>query len=446
MDMKEKKKKENHELVRELHYNKGLSITALANQFKKTERTIYRWLERLDGLKNREDMVKKKKCGRKSRYPPEIFERIIELKEEIPLRSAPMIHRRLKIEYKDSCPCLSTIQKFIRKKGLVSKPREQGQGYIKFQRSKPNDLWQVDIAGPQSVGHLKQLYLIAFIDDCSRFVVSAEYFRTQDAINVLTILKDAIISQGRPNQILADRGSQFWNALGELATRYFKLLNSLDVEPIYARARHPQTKGKIERWFRTVKQMFLVEARPLVKERPKHSLAEFNQKFKEWVEWYNTKKPHNSLPDRMPPNKVYFDVEKRIYRPLKVMINWDKWIHECEQRKVSKYNTISYKAQSFDIPPGHMRAKVDVIEHEDKLEIYYDNKLLIMHPYRVVTKLKERTLITRRIRKNGTISYKGKWYTIDYKLAGKTVEVQETDQGRNLLVYLNDKLIETLIL
>ena len=85
-------------------------------------------------------------------------------------------------------------------------------------------------------------------------------------------------------------------------------------------------------------------------------------------------------------------------------------------------------------------------KHEYKLEIYHKNKLLITHPYQVLTNLKKKTLITRRIRKNGTISYKGKWYTIDYKLAGKTVEVQETNQGRDLLVYLNDKLIQTLTL
>ncbi len=194
MDMKEKKKRELYELVRELHYNKGFSIKALANRFKKTERTIYRWLNHMCRMKDQEIPKKKKKHGRKRRYPLEIFERITELKQEIPLRSAPMIHRILELEYKDTCPCLSTIQKFLRKKGLVYKPREQSQGYKKFQRSKPNDLWQTDIAGPQTIGHLKQLYLIAFIDDCSRFVVAAHYFRTQKATNVLKVVKDAILS------------------------------------------------------------------------------------------------------------------------------------------------------------------------------------------------------------------------------------------------------------
>ncbi len=380
MNMKEKKKKELYELVRELHHNKGFSVEILAKRFKKTERTIYRWLKRGNSSTNTKNRKKQKKNGRSKQYPPEVFRHIVELKEENPHRSAPMIYRRLQEDFKDSCPCLSTIQKYIRKKGLVYRPREQNQGYKKFQREKPNDLWQIDIAGPQTIGHLKQLYLIALIDDCSRFVVAAEYFRTQKGTNVLKIVRDAVLSHGRANQILADRGAQFWNAMGELATKYSKLLESLDIEPIFAKPRHPQTKGKIERWFETVVQMFLVEARPFVKKRPKYSLADFNRLFKEWVEWYNTKKPHGSLPNRTSPNEVYFKTKDRIYRPLEVIVNWDKWLHEIGQRKVTNYNTISYKAQNFEVPPGYMRAKVDVIEYEDKIEIYHKDKLIITHP------------------------------------------------------------------
>lgn len=91
-----------------------------------------------------------------------------------------------------------------------------------------------------------------------------------------------------------------------------------------------------------------------------------------------------------------------------------------------------------------MRAKVEIIEYEDKIEIYHKDQLLITHPYQVSINPRKKTLFSRKIRMNGTISYKGKGYSIDYKLGGKTVEVQETNQGRNLLVYLNGVLIKTL--
>lgn len=444
MNLKEKKKRELYEEVRELYYNKGLSIQAIGDRYRKSVRTVYRWLKKARQEGTEKKPLPRKKYKRAKKYPPELFARIRELKKEIPRRSAPMIERILQLEFKDKSPSLSTIQKFLRKEGLIYKFREQRQGYKKFQRDKPNDLWQVDIAGVQPVTPLKEVYLIALIDDCSRFVVGAEYFRTQKGINVLKVIRDAICSYGRPNQILADRGTQFWNAIGDLGTKYSKLLESLDIEPIYARAYHPETKGKLERWFKTVIQMFLVEARHLINKRSKYSLAEFNQLLKEWVEWYNTKKPHSSLPDRTSPNTIFYDNKNRIYRPLQVKVNWDKWMQESEERKVNKYNTIAYKTQKFEVPPGYVRAKVVVIEYEDKVKIYHEDRLLITHPYHVLEKPKKEAIQIRRIRKNGVISYKGKEYSIDYKLAGKTVKVQENNQGRNLLVYLNGRLIKTI--
>ncbi|MHA1293706.1 MAG: helix-turn-helix domain-containing protein [Promethearchaeota archaeon] len=96
MNLKEKKKKELYELVREMYYNKGLSIKALAEKTGKSERTIYRWIKRGNQAETGKNQKKRKKYHRSKRYSCKIFERIIALKEEIPRRSAPMIHRILR--------------------------------------------------------------------------------------------------------------------------------------------------------------------------------------------------------------------------------------------------------------------------------------------------------------------------------------------------------------
>jgi len=441
MNMKDREKKEMYELLRELYYNKGFAISDLAIHFGKHKRTIYRWLK----AASQEDSLVYHKPINKSehprKYPQEIFNRIVQIKKELPQRTATLVHKKLKSEYFSNCPSISTIRKYIRDQGLSGDSKIQKQGYAKFERKKPNDLWQIDIAGVQTVGHLNQLYLIALIDDCSRFIVAAEYFKNQKGKNVIKIIRDAILAYGRPNQILADNGTQFRNIIGELGTKYSKMLESMDIQPIFAKLYHPETKGKLERWFGTVKKMFLIEARHSVKKNPQYTLADFNQTFKKWVNWYNTKKPHRSLPNRGYPAKNFFEIEDRIFRPLQVEVNWDKWIYELSQRKVNKYNQISYKSQKFDIPPGYSGSKINVIEHEDKIEIYFKEKLLISHPYKIFIKSKKET---RRISKNGTIAYKKKHYTIDYKLAGKTVEVQEINLGQTLLVYLDGVLIKTL--
>lgn len=441
---KDKKKSELRERAREMYYNLGWSIEDIAIELDRSKRTIYRCLNLLNNERAPVSHKSKKKSGRPKTYPPDMINRIIELKKELPQRSAPLVLKWLKKEFPDACPSLSYIRKIIRDNGLSNRSTDQKQGYRHFQRKKPNDLWQIDIAGVETVEHLKEVYLIALLDDCSRFTLAAQYFKEQTATNVIKVVRDAVLAHGRPNQILADNGTQFKNVLGELATKYSKLLESLGIKPIFARPRHPQTKGKLERWFKTVKQMFLIEARYHVKNNPECTFAEFRSMLEDWVKWYNTEKSHRSLPNKCPPAKIYFETEDRIFRPLQVKVNWNRWLHELSQRKVNKYNEIHYKSQLFSVPPGHSGSKIDVIEYEDKIELYFKDNLIMTHPYGPIIKPENIIKSTRKVRKNGTIAYKGKSHSIDYKLADRTVEVQESDDGRKLLVYLNGVLIKTL--
>ncbi len=439
--MKKTKNQKEREEARELFYNQGRSIRDLASRYGKCERTIYRWVynDNQEIATHQHPNIVNHSNRRK--YPPEVFAFIEKLKTEVPQRTAPTIMELVKKSFPNNTPSLSTIRSYIRNQGLTYKKRNRRVGYVKFERSKPNDLWQIDIAGVQTVGHLEKVYLIALLDDHSRFIVSAEYFKNQKGMNVIKVIRNAIMAYGRPNQILADNGTQFRNLIGELGTKYTRLLENLGIKPIFAKPYHPETKGKLERWFGTVKQMFLGEARFKVKNDPGCTLSDLNQMLKEWVDWYNTKKIHRSLPGNNPPSTRYFNSENRIFRPLKATVNWKRWLYEIEQRKVSKFNEIHYKAQKFSIPQGFSGIKVEVIEYEDKIEIYYKEKLVISHAYNIPIAIQRKE---RKITHAGLIMYKGKSYTIDYKLAGKTVVVQESNAGKNLLVYLNGVLIKTI--
>ena len=102
MNLKEKKKHELHEWVREMHFNQGLPVKALAAHFGKSERTIYRWLKQESSGGHINTQKSKKTYYRPKKYPPEIFNRIVKLKEEVPQRSTPMIHRKIQEEFKDN--------------------------------------------------------------------------------------------------------------------------------------------------------------------------------------------------------------------------------------------------------------------------------------------------------------------------------------------------------
>ena len=123
------------------------------------------------------------------------------------------------------------------------------------------------------------------------------------------------------------------------------------------------------------------------------------------------------------------------------------WINKTANRKVRKTNEVSYKGQLFQIPIGHIHQRVDVIELEDRIEFYSkEGYLLATHPFHrdidTILSGKQRRKYTRKISKDGYIKYKNRHFTIDYKLAGETVEVKEGNLGRTLLVYLHGKLIK----
>jgi transposase InsO family protein len=315
---------------------------------------------------------------------------------------------------------------------------------VKFQRDRPNDLWQIDIAGVQSVGTLGKVYLMAILDDCSRFVVAARYFRDQSGANVIRLLRAAFEAHGLPNQLLADNGTQFKNVIGDLGTRYARLLHLLGVEPIFSRPHHPQTKGKLERWFGTVRAGFLLEVRAEAAAMPGTTLTELNERLEAWVKWYNAEKPHRSLPGRCPPASVFLSTSARIYRPLETAVDWDRWTCAGTSRKVTKYNAVSYKGASIAIPPGYAGCQAEVRDFGNVVEVYYHETLLASFPLEFGTGEAGPDRVSRRVAKNGTIRYKKQYYTVGYKLAGKVVQVQEAVEGTVLLVYLGQRLVKKL--
>lgn len=439
------KKKLNQELREEalnLFYNKGYSSKKIGDIVGRSPRTIYRWLNQLEPMILTDQHISKYERQRTKKYSVQVFEEIKRMKLEIPARSATKIQAMLRNQKSSEIPSLSTIRKFLALEGLSGRKPAQRKGYIKFQRKYPNDLWQIDIAGVQSIEKVGKVYLLALLDDCSRYIPAAFYALDEKGRQVIELIRQGFLNCGRPRQILADNGKQFRNLIGELGTKYTKLLNLLDVEPIFAKPYHPQTKGKLERWFGTVVRSFLPEVRHKVKNLPEYTLKELNRDFQEWLKWYNFEKPHRSLPKSTNPADIYFNQEDRISRPMQLQVHWERWLGEFNSRKVTKYNEIKYKGHQFDVPSGYSGLRINLIEFDGTLEIYYHDQKLCAHPLpdfgQIIINKKE----FRKISKAGVIKYKGSGYSIDYKLAGKKVEVRELNEGSILLIYFQNQLIK----
>ena len=164
--------------------------------------------------------------------------------------------------------------------------KEQKQRHYKrWERSEPNELWQIDISGS---GRLD------IIDDASRFLIASVPLNRMTADEVIRVVKESFKRFGPPKEILSDRGSQFFSVRGGTSS-FQKLCKAWNVKYIVARPRHPQTIGKVERLHRTID----FESNLL------------GMELDEYVEHYNYVRPHAGI-EYATPSEKYFN-EKRVH-------------------------------------------------------------------------------------------------------------------------------------
>ena len=226
---------------------KGITpITDIAKYRKVPRRTLYRWYNKYKkygkiGLEN-------KKPGRKPQRINVTFENQVLLMWRELKYGSPKMHFLL--SQKGFSVSQRQIQKIYVKHELKMNRRKRRSQikFVKYEWPKPNMLWHVD----WTTCPFTKMQLIAFIDDHSRYLVHAEYFSNATTENTLLAFTNAIAKYGKPENILSDNGTQFTPARGESGP-FTKWCEDRNIKHILGRVHHPQTNGKIERWFGTYK-------------------------------------------------------------------------------------------------------------------------------------------------------------------------------------------------
>jgi putative transposase len=176
------------------------------------------------------------------------------------------------------------IQKIFNKHSFrMNRRRRPNQiKYKTYEWPKPNDMWHTD----WSVCPFTEKNIIVFIDDYSRYVIHAEIFERQTRENTLIAFQKAIDKSTTPLQILTDNGVQFTPARSERGP-FTKWCEDRGIKHILGRVHHPQTNGKIERWFGTYK-------------------TEYDERFEtleEFLNFYNNIRIHQGIGFKRPKNR-----------------------------------------------------------------------------------------------------------------------------------------------
>lgn len=270
-------------------FRAGRSVTSIAKIQEISRRYVYKLAAKYkeEGISAYEG----KKSGRpKISINPSFVKKVIEIRERDDYGSEK-IHFVLR--KRGFTVSQHIIQRILNEQNLTDPcPKRRGQRkYVSYQWPISNYMWHCDWS------QYKGKWYCVFIDDRSRKIVAAGVFENATTQNALFVLYQAILINGVcPVVVLSDKGSQFY------ANKYYKTgkkgisefekeLEHLGIDFWTSRRNHPQTNGKMEKWFDTMKKRF--------KKHPDESLQDF-------VKWYNQKRIHHAL-SYDTPEKVYWE-------------------------------------------------------------------------------------------------------------------------------------------
>ncbi len=253
----------------------------------------------------------------------------------------------------------TTFYRFIREYGLLVPEDQDHKKRLAFSMKYANQLWQADtMFGPYvdmrmtdtgvSLGSRKQARLIAFIDDASRVLCHGEFFFEENVDTLVRAIRAAFYKRGVPEQLLVDNGSIYsCQEITLICARVGCLLRHTAV-------RDAAAKGKIERFFRRVRDQFLVQKLEL------SSLEALNRQFTHWVEHDYNAVPHDTL-GMKPIDRFGIDLTRiRFLAPSEYN---DELFYAEATRKVKKDNTFSFAGRRYETP---------VALHDKEIQIRYD--------------------------------------------------------------------------
>jgi putative transposase len=235
---------------------------------------------------------------------------------------------------------------------LKENPSSENKRRLAFSMQYANQLWQADtMFGPHvgaPNGQPRQAKLIAFIDDASRVLCHGEFFIEENTDSMVRALRSAFYKRGLPEQLLVDNGSIYCSQeITLICARVGCILRHTAV-------RDAAAKGKIERFFRRVRDQFLIRSLDL------SSLQALNKQFTDWVEQDYNATIHSTL-GMKPIDRFGVDLSR--IRFLAPSQDTDELFYAQETRTVKKDNTFSFQGKRYETPVD-MRGKEIELRYE----------------------------------------------------------------------------------
>jgi putative transposase len=294
-----------------------------------------------DALKPRS----RRDTGHVRALPQAVADQLCALKEAHPAFSVAMLiatARQPQLVPAEIVLAPATVHRVLSRQGLMARPIDEPttKDRRRFAFDAPNELWMSDVMHGPSVLDVDdrrrhKTYLIALIDDATRMIPAAAFARTETVAAFLPVLERAIQRRGLPKRVYVDNGAAY-------RSRHLALVCAkLGVTLIHARPFQPQAKGKLERWFRTVRAQLL----PPLTDTDTRDLDALNRRLWAWIEDEYHYAPHRGLAGATPIDR-WAASAAHIQLPTRDLS--DVFLFE-EKRKVQQDRTVSLHGVVYEV-------------------------------------------------------------------------------------------------
>ena len=278
---------------------------------------------------------------------------LCELKKQLKGASLPVVLREAKrqqILLPQVKVAKATIYRLFRQRGLMNR-QEQAEDRRRFEAELPNDIWQSDcMHGPmvEVEGRQRKTYLFALIDDMSRLITHGEFYLHERIDSYIDALRKGLKKRGLPRKLYVDNGPAFRSHLLRHATA------SLGIALIHSTPYQPQGRGKIERFFRTLRMQFLSTCAEGM------DLKHLNDALNQWLDTLYHTTVHSST--RQTPLNRYL---KHAHLMREAPKELDDYFRLRVQRKVDKDRTVSLGGRLYEAPVHLIGRVVTLLYHEE---------------------------------------------------------------------------------
>jgi len=349
-------------------------VAAFCREQQISRKTFYKWRDRfaaegVDGLAERSR--RPHRCP--AATPPAVEDEIVAIRKELADDGAdngPDSIRLALLARGLPAPSRATIARILTRRGLVvPAPRKRPRSSLhRFVYARPNECWQSDWTGWQ-LADRSPVAIAGTLDDHSRLAAGlAAGPGDGDGPLVWSVMADAIGRYGVPQRSLTDNGTCYSMARRGLSASDFETnLRALGCQPITSSPYHPQTCGKIERFWQTLKKWLRAYE---TRHGAAADLADLNTRLLIFAEYYNTRRPHRALHGRTPAQAFTATPPARpVERPLPAPLT----VHHVviDQRGVAQV-----ARQNIHVGTRWRATPVDVIKDGDHVAIFAGNRIV----------------------------------------------------------------------